>query len=313
VPVSARVQARRQGFPKQEQVMLHHIEIHVAELARSVEFWGWLLPKLGYRVHQDWSQGRSWVAGETYVVFVQVEARFRRPGFHRRRTGLNHLAFHATSRAHVDALTGQLRERGIAILYEDRHPFAGGPGHYAVFFEDPDRIKVEVVAPEVASATAEFAIRDLPAGRGAVCERILRSLPAWFGIERAIHDYVRAVEDMPTWVAEAGGETVGFLSLEVKNDWVAEIHVMGVRSEWHGRGCGARLLETAEAYAHRRGLELLMVKTLGPSHPDEGYARTRRFYLARGFRPLEEFHGVWDPGNPCLVMAKRVSPAAPRS
>jgi hypothetical protein len=29
-----------------------------------------------------------------------------------------------------------------------RSPFAGGASHYAVFFEDPDRIKVEVVAPK---------------------------------------------------------------------------------------------------------------------------------------------------------------------
>ena len=44
-----------------------------------------------------------------------------------------------------DELTEKLRRRGITILYEDRHPFAGGSDYYAVFFEDPDRIKVEVV------------------------------------------------------------------------------------------------------------------------------------------------------------------------
>jgi len=30
------------------------------------------------------------------------------------------------------------------ILYADRHPHAGGPDSYAVFFEDPERIKVEL-------------------------------------------------------------------------------------------------------------------------------------------------------------------------
>ncbi|MET9020489.1 hypothetical protein ABZV93_10935 [Actinopolymorpha sp. NPDC004070] len=48
-------------------------------------------------------------------------------------------------------------------------------------------------------------------------------------------------------------------------------------------------------------MRLLQVKTLGPSHPHEGYARTREFYRAMGFQPLEELHGVW-PGNPCLLM-----------
>ncbi len=43
-------------------------------------------------------------------------------------------------------MAAALRERGVRILYEDRHPHAGGPDHYAVFVEDPEGIKVEVVA-----------------------------------------------------------------------------------------------------------------------------------------------------------------------
>jgi hypothetical protein len=52
------------------------------------------------------------------------------------------------------------------------------------------------------------------------------------------------------------------------------------------------------------GVEFLQVKTLAPSKPDEGYARTRAFYLARGFRPLEEFRNLWDAENPALQMIK---------
>jgi catechol 2,3-dioxygenase-like lactoylglutathione lyase family enzyme len=60
---------------------------------------------------------------------------------------LNHLAFHAKSKEQVDSITKELEEKGISILYKDRHPYAGGKDYYAVFFEDPDRIKVELVAP----------------------------------------------------------------------------------------------------------------------------------------------------------------------
>jgi catechol 2,3-dioxygenase-like lactoylglutathione lyase family enzyme len=60
---------------------------------------------------------------------------------------LNHLAFHASSRDDVDRMSERLRERGVTILYPEQHPHAGGPDYYAVFFEDPDRIKVEFVAP----------------------------------------------------------------------------------------------------------------------------------------------------------------------
>jgi len=61
----------------------------------------------------------------------------------------------------------------------------------------------------------------------------------------------------------------------------------------------------AEAYLRDRGVEYLQVKTLGPSDPDPGYARTRAFYEARGFVPLEELHGLWED-NPCLLLVKRL-------
>jgi catechol 2,3-dioxygenase-like lactoylglutathione lyase family enzyme len=85
--------------------------------------------------------------GETYIVFVQAEEKFLDIPYHRSRVGLNHLAFHAGSRQQVDDMTTKLEEKGMQILYPDKHPFAGGMEHYAVYFEDPDRIKVELAAP----------------------------------------------------------------------------------------------------------------------------------------------------------------------
>jgi catechol 2,3-dioxygenase-like lactoylglutathione lyase family enzyme len=127
--------------------MLHHFEINVSNLKKSIEFWGWLLTELGYEQYQKWDSGISWKSSETYLVFVQTEERFLDVPYHRSRVGLNHLAFHGKSIEHVDEITEKLKARGINILYQDKHPFAGGPQHYAVFFEDPDRIKVELVAP----------------------------------------------------------------------------------------------------------------------------------------------------------------------
>lgn len=130
-----------------ETGLLHHLELYVADLSRSRQFWGWLLEWLGYSLYQEWDHGCSWRLGPTYLVLVQTRPDRLEPPYHRCRTGLNHLAFHAASREQVDSLTRELRERGVTILYPDRHPWAGGRDHYAVFFEDPDRIKVELVAP----------------------------------------------------------------------------------------------------------------------------------------------------------------------
>ncbi len=122
--------------------VLHHVELYVRDLERSAGFWGWLLPWLGYAPYQEWDEGVSWKLGATYLVLVQAPE--GAADLDRRAVGLNHLAFHA-SRDEVDELTDLLRDRGVRVLYEDRHPYAGGPDHYAVFFEDPDGLKVEVV------------------------------------------------------------------------------------------------------------------------------------------------------------------------
>jgi len=127
--------------------LIHHIELNVSNLKNSIIFWEWFLEELGYETYQTWESGRSWKLGETYIVFVQTEERFMDVPYHRRRAGLNHLAFHAESREQVDYITEKLKTKGVKILYTDTHPFAGGNIHYAVYFEDPDRIKVELVAP----------------------------------------------------------------------------------------------------------------------------------------------------------------------
>lgn len=129
--------------------MLHHIEIYVSNLSKTTRFWSWLLIELGFTLFQEWEKGISWKFGHTYIVFVQVEEKYKDMPYHRCSVGLNHLAFHARSKSNIDELTEKLAGKGISILYPDRHPYAGGKEHYAVYFEDPDRIKVELVAPEI--------------------------------------------------------------------------------------------------------------------------------------------------------------------
>ncbi|WP_076560798.1 VOC family protein [Salimicrobium flavidum] len=127
--------------------LLHHVEIYVSDLEKSKAFWGWFLGELGYEPYQQWDGGQSWKLGETYLVFVQTESKYLDVLYNRCRTGLNHLAFHASSRERVDEMLNMLKDREVPILYEDDFPYAGGEDHYAVYFEDPDRIKVEFVAP----------------------------------------------------------------------------------------------------------------------------------------------------------------------
>ena len=148
-------------------------------------------------------------------------------------------------------------------------------------------------------------IRPLADGEAEACERILRALPDWFGLEESLVEYVRDLAWAETWVAEVGGPIVGLLALRHHGADSSEIHVMAVSPTHHGRGIGTALLCRAEDALRARGVQYLQVKTLGPSRPDEPYARTRGFYSRMGFRPLEE-NLLWGAANPCLIMVKHL-------
>jgi len=122
---------------------LSHVEIYVSDLKLSTIFWKWFLEELGYNQFQKWEDGISWKLGNTYIVFVQTVKKHNQTKYNRCQTGLNHLAFISDSKLDVDKMYKKLIEKNIPILYEDRFPNAGGNNTYAIFFEDPDGIKVE--------------------------------------------------------------------------------------------------------------------------------------------------------------------------
>jgi GNAT superfamily N-acetyltransferase len=140
----------------------------------------------------------------------------------------------------------------------------------------------------------------------AVCTAILRSLPEWFGIEESILQYSSEIELLPTFLAKASEGVSGFLSLKQHNPFSSEILVMGILPEVQRQGIGKSLLKSAQEWLQQQGVEYLQVKTLGPSNDDPNYANTRNFYLAMGFRPLEELPQIWDEHNPCLILVKRL-------
>ncbi len=65
-------------------------------------------------------------------------------GYDRYRVGLHHLALEAPSRFAVDERADWLRDQGVEIE-SGPEEYAYIPGYYAVFFYDPDGIKLEVV------------------------------------------------------------------------------------------------------------------------------------------------------------------------
>ena len=176
---------------------------------------------------------------------------------------------------------------------------ARGAGHHAT--EHPRHA--------VGVAAEELRMRIQAVGTGPTCAEILETLPTWFGIPASVEDYIATADRSPTVIASLGDEDVGLLTLVMHSRYAAEVYVMAVRPQHHRQGIGRALLRHAEATLVADGVEFLQVKTLAPSRPDDGYDRTRAFYLAYGFRPLEEFRDLWDAENPALQMIKVVPPA----
>ncbi|MGO1183744.1 MAG: GNAT family N-acetyltransferase [Micrococcaceae bacterium] len=134
--------------------------------------------------------------------------------------------------------------------------------------------------------------------------RLLATVPEWFGQPESNAEYIEAARSKETWtVRDDQGRVAGVTLLDHHFPHVSEIHLTVVDRSVHGTGVGTAMMTAIERDALRRGVRLLEVKTLGASHPDEGYARTRHFYEKCGFLALEETD-LWGEDTPCLIMVK---------
>jgi glyoxylase I family protein len=125
---------------------IHHVDLVVSSIERSLPFYRDLLGPLGWHRVGEVEGER----GETiwYLSGPGTSVGLRKAqadgDFDRYRVGLHHLAFEATSRAVVDERAEWVRAHGAQIESEPQD-YAYMPGYYAVFFYDPDGIKLEIV------------------------------------------------------------------------------------------------------------------------------------------------------------------------
>ena len=123
-----------------------HVDLCVSSVERSLPFYRELLAPLGYnRVAEiEGERGETvwYLLGERDAVGIRESQ--TPDGVDRYRVGLHHLAFRAESRAAVDERARWLRELDAEIESgPEEYPYS--PGYYAVFFADPDGIKLEIV------------------------------------------------------------------------------------------------------------------------------------------------------------------------
>lgn len=125
---------------------VHHVDLVVSSIERSLPFYRDLLGPLGWHRVSEVEGER----GETiwYLIGPGTSVGLREaqtPGeYDRYRVGVHHVAFEAVSRAAVDERADWLREHDVEIE-SGPEEYGYQPGYYAVFFYDPDGIKLEIL------------------------------------------------------------------------------------------------------------------------------------------------------------------------
>jgi len=131
-----------------EVLGVEHIDLTVNNLARSAAFYDKVLDALGFKRLEEDDAGEHDIRWANAHLTIAV--RVATPGhldakFDRYRVGLHHLALKVRSRDQVDEFHRFLMREAIAILDPPADYPKYGPQYYAVFFADPDGMKLEVV------------------------------------------------------------------------------------------------------------------------------------------------------------------------
>jgi catechol 2,3-dioxygenase-like lactoylglutathione lyase family enzyme len=123
-------------------VGIDHLVIRVGDYEKSKAFYRRLMAFLGFEVSEEYDDAIGWTNGRTRFWIGPADAKGREHEHRAGDVGFHHYAFQLRSRKDVDALQVFLHEIGATIVdpageyYDD---------YYAVFFLDPDGLKLEGV------------------------------------------------------------------------------------------------------------------------------------------------------------------------
>ena len=129
--------------------MVNHIDLTVLDPQRSRRFYEKVLGFMGFRCIADHDRGYDFdlvsPRGFTSIGIMRAQGEGAARKHDRYSPGLHHLAWTADNRDDVDRMYKLLLEIGATILDPPADYPKYGPGYYAVFFADPDGLKLEYV------------------------------------------------------------------------------------------------------------------------------------------------------------------------
>ncbi len=126
-------------------VGIDHLAIRVSDLARSKAFYDRILGFMGFVREWEFGEVVGWNNWETMFWITQADEEGLRHPHHQGGIGYHHYAFELESAAQVDELYAFLLEQGVTIVDPPAAYPSYGEGYYAVFFLDPDGLKLEAM------------------------------------------------------------------------------------------------------------------------------------------------------------------------
>ncbi len=125
-------------------VGIDHLVLSVGDLARSREFYDKVLGFLGFKLKHDGSDFVGWSNRKTLFWIAQADAQGRKRRHRKGDIGFHHYAFELTSRKAVDDLGACLEAHGFEVA-DPPDRYNGDDKYYAVFFSDPDGMRLEAM------------------------------------------------------------------------------------------------------------------------------------------------------------------------
>jgi catechol 2,3-dioxygenase-like lactoylglutathione lyase family enzyme len=122
-------------------VGIDHLVLSVGDLARSKDFYGKVLAFLGFKLKYDHTDMVGWSNRKTLFWIAQADAQGRKRKHRKGDIGFHHYAFELSSRKDVDALGAFLDQHGMTMIDPPGEYYDSS--YYAVYFADPDGMKLE--------------------------------------------------------------------------------------------------------------------------------------------------------------------------
>ena len=124
---------------------IDHLVIRVSDLPRSKAFYDKVLGFMGFEREWEFGTTIGWNNGVTMFWIAEADEEGKRHKHRRGDVGYHHYAFELAEHDEVDALFAFLKAEKIEIADPPAAYPSYGEGYYAVFFLDPDGLKLEAM------------------------------------------------------------------------------------------------------------------------------------------------------------------------